>query len=70
MTHAIPEPFKWDESFAVFYSQLDDEHKGLFTGIFNCCEDNNASNLATLKEKVTAHFTYEESELAKVCTVL
>ena len=66
--HAIPEPFLWDESFAVFYAQLDDEHKGIFNGIFTCCEANNAANLDALKKTVTDHFVCEEAEYAKVIT--
>jgi len=66
MSHTIPEPFVWDESFAVFYAQLDGEHKGLFEGIFDCSKSNNAANLEALKAKVKAHFTYEESELTKI----
>ena len=64
--HAIPDPFVWDESFSVFYAQLDAEHKGLFNGIFACCEANNAENLAGLKTKVKDHFASEEAELARV----
>merc|ERR1712080_805347 len=63
----IPEPFKWDESFAVFYQQLDDEHRGLFDGIFAVAgAPGDAGTLAALKGKVTAHFTYEESEFDKI----
>jgi len=63
----IPEPFKWDESFAVFYAQLDEEHKGLFNGIFAVAEaPGDAGTLASLKAKVAAHFSYEESEMAKI----
>merc|ERR1712112_388740 len=60
--HAIPEPFKFDDSFMVFYDQLDAEHKGLFEGVFACCEGNNQANLDALKAKVVAHFSYEESQ--------
>ena len=70
MSHAIPEPFVWDKSFAVFYAKLDEEHKGLFQGIFACCEANNAANLATLKLKVNDHFVSEEADLKKVRNIL
>merc|ERR1711890_21644 len=63
----IPEPFKWDESFAVFYAQLDEEHKGLFDGIFAvAASPGDAGTLAALKSKVAAHFTYEESQYGKI----
>jgi len=64
--NVIPEPFVWDESFCVFFAQLDEEHKGLFTGIFDCCADNSAENLDALKTKVKAHFTSEEGELQRI----
>eukprot|EP00092_Neocalanus_flemingeri_P009425 GFUD01010140.1.p1 GENE.GFUD01010140.1~~GFUD01010140.1.p1 ORF type:complete len:120 (-),score=32.39 GFUD01010140.1:93-452(-) len=63
----IPEPFKWDESFAVFYQQIDDEHKGLFDGIFAVhASPGDAAVLDSLKGKVVAHFTYEEGQYEKV----
>merc|ERR1712080_49387 len=50
---AIPEPFKWDESFAVFFARLDDEHRGLFDGIFAvAASPNDAAVLAALKTLV------------------
>merc|ERR1711890_194721 len=59
----IPEPYCWDESFAVFYKQLDDEHKGLVDGIFAvAAAPGDAGKLDALKGKVVAHFTYEESQ--------
>jgi len=58
--HAIPEPYSWDESFKVFYANLDDEHKGLFDGVFKCCKDNNKANFDSLLSLVTAHFKNEE----------
>lgn len=62
--HCIPEPFVWDESFKVFYDQLDNEHKGLFKGVFACAEDKaSADKLKALYDLVDAHFTYEESEM-------
>ncbi len=29
---------RWNESFKVFYDKLDDEHKGLFDGVFTMNE--------------------------------
>jgi len=63
----IPEPFKWDQSFAVFYQRLDDEHRGLFDGIFAvAASPGDAGVLSSLKTKVADHFKYEESEYEKV----
>nr|AQV13696.1 hemerythrin [Nephtys incisa] len=62
MGHDIPEPYCWDESFAVFYAQLDEEHKGLFKGIFECAANRDSTeNLSSLAEKVKTHFTNEEA---------
>merc|ERR1711890_107950 len=63
----IPEPFKWDQSFAVFYQQLDDEHKGLFDGIFAVTgSPGDAGKLAELKSKVAAHFYFEEFQYGNI----
>lgn len=64
MSFPIPDPYKWDESFAVFYEQLDEEHKGLFQGVFNVAANpGDGGALKTLVDKVVAHFTYEESQM-------
>nr|P27686.2 RecName: Full=Myohemerythrin-1; Short=MHr-1 [Phascolopsis gouldii]AAB22826.1 myohemerythrin isoform I [Phascolopsis gouldii=sipunculid, Peptide, 119 aa] [Phascolopsis gouldii] len=58
----IPEPYVWDESFRVFYDNLDDEHKGLFKGVFNCAADmSSAGNLKHLIDVTTTHFRNEEA---------
>nr|AQV13605.1 hemerythrin [Boccardia proboscidea]AQV13645.1 hemerythrin [Galathowenia oculata]AQV13663.1 hemerythrin [Heteromastus filiformis]AQV13689.1 hemerythrin [Myxicola infundibulum]AQV13741.1 hemerythrin [Phascolosoma agassizii]AQV13777.1 hemerythrin [Themiste pyroides] len=57
----IPEPYVWDESFKVFYEHLDDEHKKIFKGIFDCIRDNSGPNLTTLINVTTNHFTHEEA---------
>jgi hemerythrin family non-heme iron protein len=60
--HAIPEPYRWDESFCTFYKTLDEEHKGLFDGIFDCAADRASANkLGSLASKVKAHFATEEA---------
>lgn len=62
----IPEPYCWDESFQVFYAQLDEEHKGLFQGIFECAGDkSSAAKLADLTKKVADHFSAEEGMMDK-----
>nr|ASW22304.1 hemerythrin [Stereobalanus canadensis] len=61
MAFPIPEPYKWDESFCVFYSQLDEEHKGLFDGIFACAANRgDKGKFDDLCKKVSDHFTTEE----------
>nr|ASW22281.1 hemerythrin [Marphysa sanguinea]ASW22298.1 hemerythrin [Selachohemecus olsoni] len=64
MPETIPEPFVWDESFCVFYKQLDDEHKGLFQGIFDCAANKgDAGALKTLSDRVSKHFRNEEGAM-------
>nr|AQV13636.1 hemerythrin [Euphrosine capensis] len=66
MPETIPEPFKWDESFKVFYTNLDDEHKGLFDGIFKVCESPSSQEaLDDLYKKCADHFTTEEGMMQK-----
>ena len=51
-------------SFSLFqYDQIDEEHKGLFNGIFDCINNNNAANLKTLLDRVNTHFTHEEATM-------
>ncbi|CAH1795890.1 unnamed protein product [Owenia fusiformis] len=60
----IPEPYCWDESFATFYKQIDDEHKGLFQGIFKCAgARSDAGALASLLSVVETHFKNEEKTM-------
>nr|ASW22265.1 hemerythrin [Chloeia pinnata] len=57
----IPEPFCWDESFRVFYENLDEEHKGLFQGIFKVAgAPGDAAALSSLVDLVKKHFATEE----------
>nr|AQV13622.1 hemerythrin [Delaya leruthi] len=58
----IPEPYVWDESFRVFYENLDEEHKGLFKGIFDCAKSPaDGAALSHLQNAVRTHFANEES---------
>merc|ERR1712080_510926 len=52
---------------SLFYQRLDDEHRGLFDGIFAvAASPGDAGVLSSLKTKVADHFKYEESEYEKV----
>jgi len=42
------------------YEQLDEEHKGLFKGIFDVAAANDAGSLSSLSSKVKSHFATEE----------
>ena len=62
----IPEPFVWDESFKVFYDLIDDEHKGLFKGIFDVAKaPSDAGALDHLRAVVSKHFSDEEGMMDK-----
>lgn len=61
MGYDIPEPYCWDESFKVFYDNLDAEHQGLFQGIFDCAgARGDKGKFDSLYGKCAAHFTAEE----------
>nr|AQV13780.1 hemerythrin [Thysanocardia nigra] len=62
----IPEPYVWDESFKVFYDNLDDEHKGLFQGVFGVAADQaSGAALANLCQVTESHFKDEEGMMTK-----
>jgi len=66
MGYDIPEPYCWDESFKVFYASIDEEHRGLFKGIFDVAgAPGDAGKLGTLVDLVKAHFATEEAIFAK-----
>jgi hemerythrin family non-heme iron protein len=66
MSFPIPEPYCWDESFKVFYEKLDQEHKGLFDGIFACAKSpSDAAALSSLQHAVKSHFATEEGMMKK-----
>lgn len=66
MGYDIPEPYRWDESFATFYQNLDDDHKGLFDGIFDvAAKPDSDANLKTLIDRVAKHFRREEDMMNK-----
>nr|AQV13652.1 hemerythrin [Glycinde armigera]ASW22275.1 hemerythrin [Labidiaster sp. Labidia1] len=66
MGFTIPEPFAWDESFRVDYDVIDTEHKGLFTGIFDCAAaPADAGKLKSLVDLLNAHFSSEEGMMSK-----
>nr|AQV13612.1 hemerythrin [Clymenella torquata] len=66
MGEKIPEPFVWDESFKVFYDNLDDEHKALFKAVFGVAADKgNAGALQNLVDVTVNHFNDEEDMMKK-----
>ena len=49
--------------FLFQYDQIDEEHRGLFDGIFACINDNTAENLKSLQGKIETHFKNEEATM-------
>jgi len=60
LPHHVPKPLHWDDGLEVFYSRLDEEHKGLFDLIRQVGEHpSSTQHLSDLKSKMRAHFDYE-----------
>jgi len=67
LVHPVPEPYVWDNSFAVDYSRLDSEHDVLFANILAISQrPDDAAALATLKKNLKLHFGYEESRFCAI----
>lgn len=67
LAHPVPEPYVWDDSFAVDYKQLDDEHDVLFQKILAVSQHpEDAAILADLKRLFNEHFDYEEGRFCDV----
>lgn len=59
-------PFRWNETFKVFYDNMDGEHKGLFDAIFVMNEKrSDAEAIKDLREKVKSHFEDEENDMKR-----
>ena len=59
---AIPNPYVWSADFDVSHGDMNDQHKGLFAAIDDCCKNpGDNGKLDFLKGKVAAHFAAEEA---------
>jgi len=59
--HPIPEPYKWNHFFAVFYEDMDNEHKPLFTCIADLEKTpDDADLLASCLKSYEDHFVHEQ----------
>ncbi|XP_014664339.1 PREDICTED: myohemerythrin-1-like [Priapulus caudatus] len=66
MPYTVPEPYCWDKSFMTFYDQIDNEHKGLFQGLFDVgVYPGSVETLRKCNELMAAHFAYEQSMMLK-----
>merc|ERR1712168_1130273 len=62
--HKVPEPYVWNDEFAVFYKRLDEEHQGLFDTLREVENDLLSQNkVEHLKNVMRNHFIYEESQV-------
>merc|ERR1711890_36361 len=67
MPFEVPDPYVWDESFEVFYTRLDNEHKNLFKVLAELKDNpNDIDILNNNRDTFRDHFDYEEKQFA-VC---
>merc|ERR1712002_95152 len=67
LKHEVPEPYVWDETFAVDYTRLDAEHDVLFQNILSVSQNpGDAGALQVLKDNIQTHFAYEEQRYCAV----
>merc|ERR1711970_1112383 len=65
----VPDPYRWDESFTVKMPQFDDEHRGLFNGLYLIQNENTEANLKDAIIKYHDHFKLEESHFAQTMSL-
>jgi len=62
--HDNPEPYIWNEDFAVLYDRLDSEHKVLFDDLRAVeIDPMSKSKIQKLKTDMRNHFVYEEKQV-------
>jgi len=67
LLHQVPEPYIWDETFAVDYSRLDSEHDVLFQNILKVSQHaEDPAALEELKKNMKLHFGFEESRFCAI----
>jgi len=65
--HKVPRPYYWQESFQVYYKEMDDEHVVLFDAIRDSVEHpDDAAKYEYLKKVMVDHFEHEQSLLLEV----
>jgi len=61
MPFEIPDPYVWDESFQVFYTRLDNEHKNLFKVLADLKANPNDIDILNInRDTFRDHFDYEQ----------
>merc|ERR1712198_295186 len=75
VVHPIPSPFKWNSFFAVFYQDMDEDHKVLFSrladveanpsdeGILESCRKSYADHFKAETDQLALSTTYPKEEL-------
>jgi len=67
--HPIPTPFKWNSFFAVFYKDMDEDHKELFSCLAAVeASPTDEALLRSCLQTYKDHFTAEEELMAKSST--
>nr|ACA62947.1 hemerythrin [Phascolosoma esculenta] len=64
MGFPVPDPYVWDESFKVFYDDLDNQHKQLFQGLFSMgANPGSQAALDNAYAVLNSHFLFEEAAM-------